>query len=141
MHKIGYTTGVFDLFHIGHLNLLTNIKQHCHHLVVGVSTDALTYNLKKKMPIIPFEERLEIVRSIRVVDEVVPETADDKLQAWEKIKFDAIFKGSDWQGSPKWQQLEGVFADVGVKVVYLPYTETTSSTLIRHLIDKGAPLP
>jgi glycerol-3-phosphate cytidylyltransferase len=133
---IGYTTGVFDLFHIGHLNIIKRASHNCDYLIVGVTTDELVYQLKGRYPIIPFEERIEIVRSLKLVDEVVPETTSDKMVAWRNLNFDVIFKGDDWKGSEKWNQLEKEFAAVGVKVVYFPYTKHTSSTSLREVIDK-----
>lgn len=133
---IGYTTGVFDIFHIGHLNLLERAKKECSHLIVAVCTDELTKQLKGKKPLFPFEERIKIVQAIKYADSVVPETLDDKLAAWEKYKFDLIFKGDDWKGTPKWKALEEEFSRRGVKVVYFPYTRETSSTIIKTRLDK-----
>ncbi len=132
----GYTTGVFDLFHIGHLNILEHAKLNCDYLIVGVTTDELTYTLKGRLPFIPFEERFEIIKSLKFVDEVVPEVTVDKMAAWRNLKFDVIFKGDDWKGSEKWNQLEKEFAAIGVRVIYFPYTKHTSSTKLRELIDK-----
>ncbi len=131
---IGYTTGVFDLFHIGHLNILKNSKNKCDRLIVGVTTDDLTEKIKGKGPIIPFCERKEIVKNIRCVDQVVSQNEINELRDLERFKFDMIFKGSDWKGTEKWNNLEKEFSKRGVKVVFLPYTKTTSSKLIRmHL--------
>ncbi|HHX37631.1 MAG TPA: adenylyltransferase/cytidyltransferase family protein [Clostridiaceae bacterium] len=134
--KVGYTTGVFDLFHIGHLNILKRAKQHCDYLIVGVTTDEEAKRIKNKVPVICFEERKQIVESIRYVDLVVPEDNEDKKIAWEKLKFDVIFKGSDWQGSKKWNDYESFFKPRGVEVVYFPYTEGTSSTMLREVLHK-----
>lgn len=132
---IGYTTGVFDLFHIGHLNLLKKAKEQCDHLIVGVSTDDLvTY--KHKHAVIPFEERIEIVKAIKYVDEVVPQVNMNKMEAWEKLHFNVMFVGDDWKGTPKWEAYEKQFAEVGVKIVYFPYTKGTSSTLINEVLLK-----
>lgn len=133
--KIGYTTGVFDLFHIGHLNLIRNAKKECDYLIVGVTTDKEAFKLKKKLPIIPFDERLEIVKSIKYVDEVYVENDSDKVKAWEKLKFHIIFKGTDWKGSHKWNEYEKKFSDRNVNVHYFPYTTSTSSTKLRVLIE------
>ena len=133
---IGYTTGVFDLFHVGHLNILENAKKHCDVLVVGVTTDELAYKLKNKIPIIPFKDRLELINSIKFIDKVIPEKNVDKFKAWEKIKFDVIFKGSDWKGTEKWNEYERKFKEVGVKVFYFPYTEKISSSIIRKRLLK-----
>jgi len=133
--KIGYAIGVFDLFHIGHLNLLNNAKIHCDKLIAGVSTDELAFKIKKKKPIIPFEERIEIVKNIACVDEVVPVDNTDKLEAWKRLNFNIIFKGDDWKNTEEWNTLEKTFIEMGVEVIYLPYTKHTSSTLIREILD------
>lgn len=127
-YKIGYTTGVFDMFHIGHLNILKRAKEQCDYLIVGVSTDEVVKNYKHKTPIIPFEERIEIVRAIRYVDEAVPQTSMNKMEAWEKLHFDAMFHGSDWKGSSLYDDYEKAFGEVGVDLVFLPHTEGISST-------------
>lgn len=132
---IGYTTGVFDLFHIGHLNLLRKAKEQCDHLIVGVSTDELVM-YKHKHAVIPFEERIEIVKAIKYVDEVVPQVNMNKMEAWEKLHFNVMFVGDDWKGTPKWEAYEKQFAEVGVKIVYFPYTKGTSSTLINEVLLK-----
>jgi glycerol-3-phosphate cytidylyltransferase len=133
---VGYTTGVFDLFHIGHLNVLRNAKSKCDHLIVGVTTDELSTYAKGKTPVIPFEERAEIVRSIKGVDEVVAQESYEKFAAWEQLKFDVMFVGDDWKGTEKWNQLEKEFAALGVKIVYFPYTTHISSTKIREVLGK-----
>lgn len=132
---IGYTTGVFDLFHIGHLNILKKAKEECDYLIVGVTTDEEVKRVKKKSPIIPFSERVEIVQAIRYVDEVVAEEDTDKLKSWEKLRFDRIFKGDDWKGTSKWNRYEKEFAKNGVEVVYFSYTKGTSSTEIRQVLQ------
>ena len=136
MKVIGYTTGVYDLFHIGHLNLLKRAKLECDYLIVGVTTDELSEARKGKRPIIPFIERMEIVEHIKFVDEVVPQTNMDKFEAWNNLKFDKMFVGDDWKGSRKWNELERQFEKVGVEIVYFPYTTHTSSTKLREAIDK-----
>lgn len=135
-YKVGYTTGVYDMFHIGHLNILRRAKEQCEYLIVGVSTDELVKNYKNKTPIIPYEERVEIVKAIRYVDEVVPQTSRDKLEAYERLKFDAMFVGDDWKGKPLWVELEKEFKKKGVDIVYFPYTKDTSSTILREKLDK-----
>lgn len=130
---VGYTTGVYDLFHIGHLNLLRNAKAMCDKLIVGVTTDELVA-YKFKRAVIPFNERLEIVRSIRYVDAVIPQESMDKMEMWDKIRFDIMFVGDDWYKSEKWEQLEAEFHNVGVKIIYFPYTKGTSSTLINETL-------
>lgn len=133
---IGYTTGVFDLFHIGHLNLLKNAKGLCDKLIVGVSKDELVQKYKNKTPIIPFEERQEIIRNIKYVDAAIPQENRNKFSAWEKLKFDVMFVGDDWFQSDKWQALDKQFKEVGVRIVYFPYTKETSSTLINEILHK-----
>lgn len=133
---IGYTTGVFDLFHIGHLNILRKAKQNCDKLVVGVTTDELLRKYKNKNPIIPFEERLDIVKSIKYVDEVVPQEDMNKLSHWEKLKFNVVFVGDDWQNTDKWDKIEKDFKAVGVEIIYFPYTKGISSTLINEILVK-----
>lgn len=133
---IGYTTGVFDMFHIGHLNILKRAKEQCDYLIVGVSTDELCKSYKKKEPIIPYEERKAIIEAIKYVDEVVPQTDRDKFAAWQRIGFDIMFVGDDWKNSPLFTELEKKFKDVGVKIVFFPYTKTTSSTILREKLDK-----
>ena len=130
---IGYTTGVYDLFHIGHLNLLKNAKGLCDKLIVGVTIDKLVA-YKNKRAVIPFEERLEIVRSIKYVDAAIPQEELDKFAVWEKLKFDVLFVGDDWYQSERWQELEEKFKRVGVKIIYFPYTKGTSSTLINQTL-------
>lgn len=133
---IGYTTGVFDMFHIGHLNILKRAKEQCDYLIVGVSTDELCKSYKKKEPIIPYEERKAIIEAIKYVDKVVPQTDRNKFAAWERIKFDVMFVGDDWKNSPLFTELENKFKDVGVNIVFFPYTKTTSSTILREKLDK-----
>jgi glycerol-3-phosphate cytidylyltransferase len=133
---IGYTTGVFDLFHIGHLNILKNAKSQCDYLIVGVTSDELSIINKGKNPIIPFKERMEIIKSIKYVDEVVPQESMDKYSAWKNLKFNKMFVGSDWKGTDKWKMLENQFREVNVEIIYFPYTEGTSSTIIRKIIEK-----
>lgn len=135
-YKIGYTTGVFDMFHIGHLNILRRAKEQCEYLIVGVSTDELVENYKHKTPIIPFDERCDIVEAIRYVDKVVPQTSMDKFAAWEAIHFDAMFHGSDWKGSPLYLEYEKVLGNVGVDLVFLPHTDGTSSTELAQKLQK-----
>lgn len=130
---IGYTTGVYDLFHVGHLNLLRNAKNFCDKLIVGVTTDDLV-KYKNKKAVIPYEERSEIVRSIKYVDVVVPQENMDKFSHWEKYKFDIMFVGDDWQNTKKWKDIEKKFNKIGVKIVYFPYTKGTSSTLINSIL-------
>ena len=131
---IGYTAGVFDLFHVGHLNLLKNAKGMCDKLVVGVTTDDLvTY--KGKHAMIPFEDRLEIVRSIRFVDAVVAQSDMDKLTMCKKLGASYLFVGDDWYDTDKWKRYEQEFKEAGIKIVYFPYTKGVSSTCTREAIS------
>ena len=132
---IGYTAGVYDLFHIGHLNLLKNAKSQCDKLIVGVTTDKAA-EYKNKKPFIPQQERMEIVNAIKYVDEVVPQDDLDKMVAFHKYHFEILFVGSDWQGTDKWNEYERKLAEYGAKVVYLPYTQHTSSTILQNTIKK-----
>jgi glycerol-3-phosphate cytidylyltransferase len=130
---LGYTTGVFDLFHVGHVKLLRNAKGMCDKLVVGVTSDELV-SYKNKKSVISFEERMEVVRSCRYVDAVIPQEDMDKYTQWQKVKFDVMFVGDDWFKSEKWEAIDKQFKDVGVRVVYFPYTKGTSSTLINNVL-------
>ncbi len=133
-YKIGYIPGTFDLFHIGHLNLIRNARQYCDKLICAVSTDEVVESHKNKRPVIPFEERIEIVRAIRYVDEAVPQTNQDKYAQWKEYGFDAIFGGSDLLGTPKWLAYEAELKPEGVDFIYFEYTKTTSSTLITKVL-------
>lgn len=133
-YKVGYTTGVFDLFHVGHLNILKKAKEQCEYLIVGVSTDELVMSYKNKKPVIPHKERMEIVESIKYVDQVVPQHNRDKFAAWEQLNFDIMFVGDDWKGNTLFEELERKFNQVGVEVVYFPYTQGVSSTIVRQKI-------
>ena len=129
----GYTSGVYDLFHVGHLNLLKNAKGLCDNLIVGVTSDELV-SYKNKKAVIPHQERMEIVRNIKFVDAVVPQNDMDKIKMWERLKFDIMFVGDDWFDTPKWKGLEEQFKAVGVKIIYFPYTKGVSSTLINETL-------
>lgn len=133
-YKIGYTSGVYDLFHIGHLNILRRAKEQCDYLIVGITTDELAMQRKKKRPIFSEEERMEIVQAIRFVDKTVFQRDMNKLRLVREYKVDAVFVGSDWQGSPEWQEYEKQFSECGCDVVYLQYTEGISSSYIRERI-------
>ena len=133
---IGYTTGVYDMFHIGHLNILKRAKEQCDYLIVGVSTDELVQHDKNKTPIIPFAERCAIVEAIRYVDKVVPQPDKNKFGAWEKYHFNKMFVGSDWKGTPQWARFEEEFAPVGVEIVYLDHTDGISSTILRDRLNE-----
>lgn len=133
---IGYTTGVFDLFHIGHLKILNRAKKNCDFLIVGVTTDDLMMDYKKKTCVIPFEERSKIVANIKSVDKVVAQDSMDKLKAWKKYKFNKMFVGDDWKGTQKWKKIEKEMKSFGVEVIFFPYTKGTSSTIINKTLEK-----
>ena len=135
-YKIGYTTGVFDLFHIGHLNILRRAKEKCDYLIVGVTTDELCIERKNKKPIISFEDRKEIVKAIRYVDKVVSQDNMNKIDAVKKYAVDVVFVGSDWKGTDSWIQYEKEFNEIGVDVVYLSHTDGISSTYLRESLKK-----
>ncbi|HMT14085.1 MAG TPA: adenylyltransferase/cytidyltransferase family protein [Aestuariivirga sp.] len=130
----GYTTGVFDMFHVGHLRILQRAREQCDRLIVGVSTDDLVESYKKKRPIIPQADRMEIVRAIRYVDAVIPQTHRDKFRAWEELRFNVMFVGDDWKGDPLFTSLEGKFSAVGVKIVFFPYTKHVSSSRLSDVL-------
>ena len=134
-YHLGYTTGVFDLFHIGHLNLLKKAKEYCDYLIVGVSVDEIvTY--KNSNPVIPFEERIEIVRAIKYVDEAVAQTNLDKYEAWKKLGYNVLFHGDDLKNSMLWLKYEEKLREEGVDLIYLPYTKGVSTSMIRDRIKK-----
>jgi glycerol-3-phosphate cytidylyltransferase len=135
-YKLGYTSGVFDLFHIGHLNILKKAKEECEYLIVAVSTDELVKSYKKKTPIIEFSERLAIVEAIKYVDKVIPQESRDKMAAYEKYKFDVMFVGDDWRGKPLWKKLEQDLSEKDSTVSYIPYTKKVSSTLLKEVLIK-----
>ena len=134
----GYTTGVFDLFHVGHLNILRRAKEQCEYLIVGVSTDELVAAYKGRAPVIPFEERMKIVRAIRYVDEVIPQRSIDKRDALQNVRFDVMFHGNDWKGSPLWNEIEKCFRAANIDIVYFPYTKNTSSALLAEAVRRLA---
>ena len=133
--QLGYTCGVYDLFHIGHLNLLKNAKGLCDKLIVGATVDELVA-YKHKKAVIPFSERIEIVRNIKFVDAAIPQENIDKYEMWKKLHFDILFVGDDWYDTPSWKEMEKRFEEVGVRVVYFPYTKTISSTIIRDTLKQ-----
>ncbi|WP_330332735.1 adenylyltransferase/cytidyltransferase family protein [Streptomyces sp. NBC_00536] len=144
-YRVGYAPGAYDLFHIGHLNILRHARSQCDYLVAGVVSDEMAELAKGRRPMIPLVERLEIVRSVKYVDAAFVETVPDKVETWKQVRFDVIFKGDDWRGTPKGLRLEQDFAAVGVDVVYFPYTVHTSSTQLRRALDAlaapaGAPV-
>lgn len=139
-YKNGYTTGVYDMFHVGHLNILRRAKDYCEFLVVGVSTDDVVFKNKNVFPIISFKDRVEIIKSIKYVDKVIPQTRYDiegKIKAVKENKIDVVFVGSDWLGTEKWNKIEEELNKIGCDVVYLPHTDGISSTLLRKKINEG----
>lgn len=138
--RIGYASGVYDLFHIGHLNLLKHARSQCDYLIAGVASTDMTQRLKGTTPVIPLAERVEIVRSVRYVDDVVVDEHLNKADTWREVGFNVFFKGDDWRGTEKGDRLERDMSRIGVQVVYFPYTVTTSSTVLRRaliLLDGG----
>lgn len=133
--NIGYAAGAFDLFHVGHLNILRQAKAHCDYLIAGVVSDERLIQTKGRAPVVPLAERMEIVSHISYVDQVYAETLPDKLQVWEELGFNTFFKGDDWKGSARGQDLEERFGQVGVKVIYFPYTQQTSSSQLRAALE------
>ncbi len=131
---VGYAPGVFDMFHVGHLNLLRRASLMCDHLIAGVVSDDVALAMKGRWPVVPEAERLEIVSALSFVDEVFMETVEDKITTWRSVGFHVIYKGSDWQGTPRWIRLEREFAPLGVRVEYLPYTDHVSTTLLRGFV-------
>ncbi len=135
MTVVGYAAGAFDLFHVGHLNILRQAKSRCDLLVAGVVSDEVCLETKGRLPVVPLAERLEIVSHIGYVDRAVAETSRDRLDIWKEVRFDVFFKGDDWRGTTKGIRIEEEFAKVGVEVVYFPYTVHTSSTQLRRTIE------
>ncbi|MCC3266594.1 adenylyltransferase/cytidyltransferase family protein [Arthrobacter gengyunqii] len=133
--RIGYAAGAYDLFHVGHVNILRQARAHCDILVAGVVSDELCLATKGRLPAVPLNERMEILRHISLVDRVVSETSPDRLEVWREVGFNVFFKGDDWKGTEKGIALEGRFRAVGVDVVYFPYTVHTSSTILRRALD------
>lgn len=135
-YRIGYTQGVYDMFHIGHLNLLNNAKKYCDYLIVGVNSDSLVKDYKHKTPIINEHDRMTIISNIKSVDECVIVNTLDKKEMWEKFKFDAIFIGSDWENNPRWLSTKEEMKKYNVDVLFLPHTDGISSTILREKIEK-----
>ena len=130
----GYVPGGFDMLHVGHLNILTEAAKRCDRLIAGVATDESLERMKGRSPIVPLAERMAMVAALRMVDSVVPDYDQDKRLAWERSPFDVLFKGTDWKGTDKGRRLEAEMAEVGASVIYLPYTPTTSSTMLRRTL-------
>ncbi len=135
-YKIGYTQGVYDMFHIGHLNLLNNAKNYCEYLIVGVNSDNLVEQYKHKVPVINQEERRIIVENIKAVDACEIVDTLDKVENYRRLHFDAIFIGDDWKGNARWAKTEEDLKPFGVDVVYLPHTEGVCSTDLRKVEDQ-----
>ena len=135
-YKIGYTQGVYDMFHIGHLNLINKAKEQCEHFIVGVNSDRLVEEYKHKVPVVKETERAEIVRNIKAVDECIIVDTLDKIATMKKLHFDAIFIGSDWYGNARWMETKEILSGYGVDVVFLPHTEGVSSTDLRMKTDQ-----
>lgn len=133
---IGFTAGAFDMFHVGHLNLIKNAKARCDYLIVGVNTDELIAEYKQKRAVVPLEERLQILEAIKYVDEVIPVDTLDKEIMWKRKRFDTVFIGDDWKGSDRWSETEQIMKKYGVEVIYLPYTTGTTSTLLREKLKE-----
>jgi glycerol-3-phosphate cytidylyltransferase len=135
---VGYVPGAWDMFHIGHLRILQHARPHCDWLIVGVVTDETVRQVKHKEPMVPLADRMEILERLDLVDQVVVDDSTDKAQMWRRLKFDVLFKGDDWRGTPKGDQLEASMASVGARVIYFPYTAHISSTQIRRrLVEEG----
>lgn len=134
---VGYAPGVFDMFHVGHLNVLRRARARCDHLIVGVVSDERVLAVKGSPALIPLAQRLELVAALDLVDQVVVDDSVDKAQMWHRLHFDVIFKGDDWRGSPKGERLEAGMAAVGARVSYFPYTTEISSTRLRDLIEQA----
>ena len=134
-YKVGYTQGVYDMFHIGHLNLLNHAKEQCETLIVGVNSDGLVLEYKHKQPVIGEEDRRTIVENIKAVDRAIIVDTLDKTRIWQELRFDAIFIGDDWKGNPRWEQTGRDLAELGADLVYLPYTRDVTSTLLREERD------
>ncbi len=131
---VGYVPGAWDMFHVGHLNILLRAREQCDRLVVGVVTDEALFQVKGKHPVIPLIERMQVVGHLNMVDEVVVDFSPNKLEVWDRVRFDVLFKGDDWRGTAKGDKLEADMATVGVRVCYFPYTVHTSSTLLRSIL-------
>ena len=136
-YKIGYTDGVYDLFHIGHLNMIQTAKKQCDYLIVGVHGDDVVEEYKHRRPIINEEDRRRIVESVKGVDKAVINRFRDKLKLWEMHHFDVVFIGDDWKGTERWKNFERILGEKGVDVVYVPYTKGISTTELRKRIAEG----
>lgn len=135
-YKIGFTQGTYDMFHVGHLNIIVNAKKQCDYLIVGVNTDSLVEEYKHKTPVINENDRARIIANIKGVDQCVITTTLDKVDAFNKYHFDAIFIGDDWKGNTRWEETKVELAKYGVEVVFLPHTDGISSTELRPVKDE-----
>lgn len=137
-YKVGYIAGVFDLFHIGHLNVIRNAKERCDYLIVGVVIDEISMHFKNKRPFVPHNERLEIVAALKYVDEAVTVTFEniDRIDAWKQFHYDCLFSGDDYANDPYWAMDREKLNELGSDIQYFPYTKTTSSSAIQELINK-----
>jgi cytidyltransferase-related domain len=135
-YKIGYTSGVFDMFHVGHLNIIKKAKEQCEYLIVGVSTDELVMEYKSKSPIINYEDRKIIVESLKYVDKVVPQIHRDKIKTYDELRFDVMFVGDDWKGSETFENVDKYMRQFGACVEYIPYTKDISSTILKDVLQK-----
>lgn len=135
MEKIGFIQGTFDMFHIGHLNLIRNAKNVCDYLIVGINTDELVEKYKQKTPVVPLKERMEIVSAIKYVDKVVITKDRDKVKLHKKYKFNYLIMGDDWKNTEFYDKVEKELNELGVKIIYFPYTKSTSSTKLQKTID------
>ncbi len=135
-YKIGYTQGVYDMFHIGHLNLINKAKESCERLIVGVNADSLVREYKKKNPVISEDERCEIVKNIKAVDDCIITHTLDKIEMHEKVGFDVIYIGDDWKDNERWKKTTIELKKINVDVVFLPYTKGISSTQLRDENDR-----
>ncbi len=133
---VGYAPGVFDMFHVGHVNILRRARLACDYLIAGVVADDVALAQKGRLPVVPEDERLEIVSHVRFVDQAILAVTTDKVKIWEQIGFDVIIKGDDWQGTPQGEALEAKFAELGVSIVYVPYTAHVSTTELRTLTKR-----
>ncbi|HYP44806.1 MAG TPA: adenylyltransferase/cytidyltransferase family protein [Propionibacteriaceae bacterium] len=136
MTVVGYVPGAWDLFHIGHLNILLRARESCDHVVVGVVTDEALAVAKGRLPVVPLAERIEVVRQLDVCDDVVVDESSNKIEIWRRVHFSVLFKGDDWRGTVKGNKLEADMASVGVRVCYFPYTVHTSSSALRALLNE-----
>ncbi|MCK9899967.1 cytidyltransferase [Parafrankia colletiae] len=136
MTVVGYVPGAYDMFHIGHLNIIRRARDACDRLVAGVVTDDVVLAVKGRPPVVPLSERMEIVGSLRMVDDVVADPHRDKFDMWPTVRYDILFKGDDWRGTTRGRKLEADLSTVGARVIYFPYTIHTSSTLLRRFLSQ-----